>query len=153
MHQGLIAKPTANLWNSQMAIAIHNPMANNSRTMTLTEWTAAQRGRSLQLARALGVTPPVVSDWCTGKKRVPFEQCMPIEVATSGEVTRRDLKPDEYLRHWPELADAHLHPHAPAPAPAQEPGVFGAVDRCQRHIEPHPDLERRAPLAAKLAGA
>lgn len=29
---------------------------------------------------------------------------MPIERATEGAVTRRDLRPDDYHIHWPELA-------------------------------------------------
>lgn len=29
---------------------------------------------------------------------------MPIERATQGAVTRRDLRSDDYLIHWPELA-------------------------------------------------
>ena len=78
----------------------------NNRPMNLKDWANKERGRGLTLARALGVQPPAVSDWITGKKAVPFTQCMPIERATNGEVTRRDLMPDTYLIHWPELAKA-----------------------------------------------
>lgn len=31
--------------------------------------------------------------------------CVAIEVVTSGAVTRRDLRPDDWARIWPELAD------------------------------------------------
>lgn len=80
-------------------------MANNSR-MKLQIWASKERGRGLLLAEALGVRPPSVSDWITGKKRVPVERCTAIERATGGEVTRRDLRPDDYLEIWPELAHA-----------------------------------------------
>jgi len=89
-------------------------MANNLG-MNLNAWTGEQRGRSLWLANALGVTPPVVSDWCTGKKQVPLERCVAIERATGGEVSRRDLRPDDWQDIWPELADLQ------SPAPAQHP--------------------------------
>lgn len=87
------------------------PMANNA-TMNFKIWVNGQRGRSLAIAQALGVTPPVVSDWVTGKKGVPLERCVQIERATNGEVTRQDLRPDDYQDIWPELAQ----PAASAPA-------------------------------------
>lgn len=97
-------------------------MANNRRAMKqkfqpieeLRSWVQEVRGRNLLLARSLGVKSPTVSDWVSGKKGVPWEKCMPIERATSAAVTRRHLRPDDYLVHWPELAQ----PTAPAqPAP------------------------------------
>ena len=35
---------------------------------------------------------------------VPIEQCVPIERATLGAVTRKDLRPDDWADIWPELA-------------------------------------------------
>lgn len=80
------------------------------------------------LARAIGVPPSFVSKMVNGEKAVPFDKCMPIELATDGAVTRRDLKPDEYLKHWPELADTtaqKIQPHQPA---AQVPRAEAATD-------------------------
>lgn len=37
--------------------------------------------------------------------------CVAIEMATKGAVMRWDLRPDDWYRHWPELAD---RPGAPA---------------------------------------
>lgn len=73
--------------------------------MKLTQWVSEQRGRSLALAVAVGVRPPVVSDWCAGKKSVPVQRCVAIERATAGAVSRKDLRPDDWLDIWPELAD------------------------------------------------
>lgn len=78
-------------------------MANNSQ-MKFSKWVDGKRGRSLAIARALGVTPPVVSDWVSGKKRIPWERCTAIERATEGAVTRKDLRPMDWQDHWPELA-------------------------------------------------
>jgi DNA-binding transcriptional regulator YdaS (Cro superfamily) len=35
---------------------------------------------------------------------VPIERCVPIERATNGAVTRKDLRPDDWQEIWPELA-------------------------------------------------
>lgn len=83
----------------------HYAMANNA-DMEFNKWVGIQRGRSLAIAQAVGVTPPVVSDWVTGKKGVPVERCVAIEIATGGEVTRRDLRPDDWQNIWPELAQS-----------------------------------------------
>ncbi len=80
--------------------------------MNLTEWVNEKRGRSLQLARAVGVKPPVVSDWCTGKKPVPVERCVAIERATAGAVSRKDLKPTNWQDIWPELDEGRRQPLA-----------------------------------------
>lgn len=49
---------------------------------------------------------------------------MPIERATHGAVTRPDLRPDDYLIHWPELAEAH---HQPAPDELTDELVVEAI--------------------------
>ena len=60
-------------------------------------------GGQAALARAIGVAPPTVNQWIKGKRPVPVEQCLAIEQATSGKVTRRDLRPNDWLTIWPEL--------------------------------------------------
>jgi len=72
--------------------------------MKLNEYVKQQFGRSVLIARSVGVSPPVVSDWVTGKKQIPVERCVQIEQATQGAVTRIDLRPDDWHRYWPELA-------------------------------------------------
>lgn len=56
------------------------------------------------LASSLGVQPPTVHQWCNGSRPVPIEKCVAIEKATSGAVTRKDLRPDDWQSIWPELA-------------------------------------------------
>ncbi len=49
-----------------------------------------------RLARAIGVTPPSVHQWLRGSRPIPPAQCIPIETATNGAVTRYDLRPDVF---------------------------------------------------------
>lgn len=53
-------------------------------------------GSQAELARQLGIKPPTVSQWFTEKRPVPPRFCIPIEQATSGAVTRYDLRPDVF---------------------------------------------------------
>lgn len=50
-------------------------------------------GGVCQLAKAVGVTQPAVSNWKI-RGRVPAEHCVRIEEASKGRVTRYDLRPD-----------------------------------------------------------
>lgn len=68
--------------------------------------TAAKFARRLDLPAAL------VSQWRTKSRPIPAERCPAIETATHGEVTRRDLRPDDWWLIWPELVTED-HP-APA---------------------------------------
>lgn len=42
---------------------------------------------------------------CSVGQRLGPTLCVSIERATNGAVTRRDLRPDDWARIWPELAD------------------------------------------------
>jgi DNA-binding transcriptional regulator YdaS (Cro superfamily) len=66
------------------------------------------------LARLIGVSPSYVSQLIAGDRPIPVERCPEIERATSGAVTRRDLRPDDWHLIWPELVTAEH------PAPASE---------------------------------
>lgn len=87
--------------------------------MNLTNYLSkAPRGTAIALARTLDVSQPTVSDWVTGKKPIPAERCWPIERATAGAVTRKDLRPDDWQEIWPELA-------ANPPITTTEPATAG----------------------------
>lgn len=66
-----------------------------------------------EFARSIGTTQPFVWQWTKGLRPVPVEWCADIERVTNGAVTRRDLRPDDWKRIWPELA-------APTQGSAQE---------------------------------
>lgn len=53
-------------------------------------------GSQAELARALGVKPQHVWNWLNRDAKVPAEQVIPIENATTGKVTRHELRPDLY---------------------------------------------------------
>lgn len=66
------------------------------------------------LAVAIGVTQSAVSNWRSRGVFVPPDHCASIETAAKGAVTRRDLRPDDWYRIWPELVTDEF----PAPAKA-----------------------------------
>lgn len=66
---------------------------------------AVARVGPAKLASILGVTTQAVCFWRDGKRRLPVEHCAQIEIATGGEVTRRELRPHDWQSIWPELAD------------------------------------------------
>ena len=68
-----------------------------------------QHGASSALARACNVTPACISDVIHGNKGVSAERAVEIERATAGTVTRRDLRPADWFKVWPELVDSE-HP-------------------------------------------
>lgn len=63
-----------------------------------------KRGRQAWLVKELGAPQPDVSCWVRGKRPVPVLRCLAIERATDGLVTRKDLRPNDWMRYWPELA-------------------------------------------------
>ena len=66
-----------------------------------------ETGGQSRLAKALGLSSTVlVSQWANGVRDVPFDRCVAIEVATGGQVTRKDLRPDDWQKVWPELEEA-----------------------------------------------
>lgn len=71
--------------------------------MKLIDYTKT-RGSQRSLADKLGITPVLISQWANAQRPVPPERCVEIENATAGEVTRKDLRPDDWQKIWPELA-------------------------------------------------
>lgn len=57
-------------------------------------------------ARAIGVRPQQLDNWLRRDKEIDPAYCSRIERATEGAVSRRDLRPDDWQRIWPELVPA-----------------------------------------------
>jgi DNA-binding transcriptional regulator YdaS (Cro superfamily) len=53
-----------------------------------------KRGLAASLAKELGVSTVVISQWKTEKRKVPTVRCLEIEKATDGAVRCEDLRPD-----------------------------------------------------------
>lgn len=67
-----------------------------------------------KLASSIGVVQSAVSNWRV-RGSIPAEHCAGVEAATNGVVTRRELRPDDWQKIWPELAQA---PRQPGPQDA-----------------------------------
>lgn len=67
-----------------------------------------ERGSQRTLAAKLGITPVLISQWARAQRPVPADRCVEIEVATAGAVTRKDLRPHDWMRIWPELVTSTL---------------------------------------------
>ncbi len=80
-----------------------------------------------QLASAIGVTQSAVSNWRARGGLVPVEHCTAIEQATGGAVTRRDLRPDDWHRIWPELVTSDFPEPARKAARAEDPSPQAAA--------------------------
>lgn len=74
----------------------------------------SKRGTATVIAKEIGVSAVMVSQWAAGVKRVPLDRCAAIEEATGGSVRRWDLRPNDWQRVWPELIGA---PGAPGAVP------------------------------------
>lgn len=59
---------------------------------------------NIDLAKKLGVHASMVSQWKNGTRPIPLERVTDIEKATNGMVSRKDLRPNDWHRYWPELA-------------------------------------------------
>lgn len=60
---------------------------------------------NIDLAKKLGVHASMVSQWKNGTRPIPLERVTDIEKATNGVVSRKDLRPNDWHRYWPELAE------------------------------------------------
>lgn len=73
--------------------------------MLLLEFISKEHGAAVRLAHAIGAYEPDVRRWANGQRSTPVHHCVAIEQATGGQVTRRDLRPDDWCLIWPELAE------------------------------------------------
>lgn len=71
-------------------------------------------GSMTALAKEIGQPTATVWAWVY-RNSVPPEYCTAIERATSGQVSRRDLRPTDWGDIWPELIDTE-HPWPPVAA-------------------------------------
>ena len=82
------------------------PLGNTICPMELKAWLAEKHGRSMALARDIDVPPSFVSKMASGEKAIPAEHCKAIERFTNGKVTCQEMRPDDWHKYWPELAQA-----------------------------------------------
>ena len=68
--------------------------------------SSLKRGGSAELAARLSVSPSYLSQMAAGDSAISPARCVTIELETKGQVTRKDLRPDDWKAIWPELADS-----------------------------------------------
>lgn len=71
-----------------------------------TYFDRTDRGQQVRLASLVGVRPPVVAGWVSGKRPIPISHMATIEAFTHGAVTRQAMRPADWQTIWPELAEA-----------------------------------------------
>lgn len=69
-----------------------------------------KHGEKTKLAIEIGAQAQLVWQWAAGVRVVPIGRCYAIEQATNGVVTRRDLRPNDWQKIWPELAQTQCQP-------------------------------------------
>jgi DNA-binding transcriptional regulator YdaS (Cro superfamily) len=82
--------------------------------MKLSEFLSGDGRSNIELARAIGVPPPLISQWRNGVRPVPVGRCTSIEQATNGAVRRWHLRPSDWWLIWPELIGADGAPAVPS---------------------------------------
>lgn len=87
--------------------------------MDLKTYLNQEKGTAQKLAAVLAVSKSYLSQLASGKAALSAQRCVEIEEATNGAVTRRDLRPTDFHRIWPELRDA--------PKPKDEPTAESAA--------------------------
>ncbi|HHL0960307.1 TPA: transcriptional regulator [Serratia marcescens] len=65
-----------------------------------------ERGGAKKLAEQLSVSKSYLSQMASGRTAISPERCVEIENATGGVVSRRDLRPNDWQKIWPELSAA-----------------------------------------------
>ena len=83
--------------------------------MKLHDYLDSGGATALELAAKVGVSPAQMRQWVYGYAgRIPGPaNCVAIERATGGKVTRKDLRPDDWFLIWPEMDGAQIQPQAP----------------------------------------
>lgn len=75
-----------------------------SSELTLLRTYAEAHDGLTATAERIGVSKAVLWAWIN-RGQVPVERCADIERVTGGAVTRRQLRPADWHRIWPELAE------------------------------------------------
>lgn len=65
-----------------------------------------ERGKAKELAASLSISSSYLSQMASGKTAISPTRCVEIENATGGEVSRKDLRPTDWFKIWPELQAA-----------------------------------------------
>lgn len=91
--------------------------------MDLKNYLIESDTKKAEFARAINVSAALLHQWIKGIRPVASQHCPAIEKQTGGKVTRKELRPDDWHKIWPELVNTPAPRRATDPAPA--PGHAG----------------------------
>ena len=83
--------------------------------MDLKNYLIESDTKKAEFARAINVSAALLHQWIKGIRPVASQHCPAIEKQTGGKVTRKELRPDDWHKIWPELVNA------PTPRRATDP--------------------------------
>jgi DNA-binding transcriptional regulator YdaS (Cro superfamily) len=72
--------------------------------MKFKTWVESEHGRAMALSRLIDVPPSFVSKMVSGEKAIPAQHCKAIEAFSDGQVTCQEMRPNDWHKYWPELA-------------------------------------------------
>lgn len=73
--------------------------------MDIRNYLFATKTSQSKFAELVGTTQGMVYQWINAIRPVSPEKCVIIERVTSGLVTRKDLRPNDWQDIWPELVN------------------------------------------------
>lgn len=91
--------------------------------MNLKNYLIESGTKKAEFARAINVSPALLHQWIENIRPVAIRHCPAIEGTTGGKVTRRELRPDDWHKIWPELVVAD-----PGHAGRQPPTINAIFD-------------------------
>ena len=83
--------------------------------MDLKNYLIESDTKKAEFARAINISAALLHQWIEGIRPVAIQHCPAIEKQTGGKVTRKELRPDDWHKIWPDLAAA------PAPRRSTDP--------------------------------
>ena len=86
--------------------------------MDLKNYLIESDTKKAEFARAINVSAALLHQWLEGIRPVAIQHCPTIEKQTCGKVTRKELRPDDWHKIWPELAAVPALHRATDPTPA-----------------------------------
>ena len=72
--------------------------------MNLKQFIQQKRGRSSELASALSISRSYLSQLAAGTSPMPIKTAVLIEGWSCGQVSRKEMFPDDWHHIWPELS-------------------------------------------------
>lgn len=77
--------------------------------MDLKTYCSKNYGAQARIAMCCGISVGFVNHWVSGHRPVPIKYCLKIEEVTCRQVTRKDLRPNDYKDYWTDIDDKETY--------------------------------------------